>query len=119
MADAIHGHDVEVGVVVAVSLDVGGVWRGVNATCGVSGPAGPGIPVGGCHGGKRWVSPGGFPAVGTVPTGGTLIVPAPIPFAAPCVIPPNGVTIYVQFVNILGSSGLELTDSLSFTIGSL
>ncbi|MEW6741739.1 MAG: hypothetical protein AB1486_03185 [Planctomycetota bacterium] len=87
---------------------------GFNYSC-------PGLVVGGCPGGMLWIAPPlRLLGVGVVPGTGTVTLPAPIPPAAggACGFP-VGVPLFMQFVNLLPTGGLELTDALSFTIGAI
>ncbi|MEW6742125.1 MAG: hypothetical protein AB1486_05145 [Planctomycetota bacterium] len=82
-------------------------------------PSCPPLTVGGCPGGGVWIAPPFIiVGLGLYPGSGPLVIPAPIPPAAGCGFP-VGVPLFAQFVNILGSGGLALTDALSFTIGAI
>jgi len=79
----------------------------------------PPLPFGGC---SIWLAPPWslLVSLGPVPASGTFTLPAklPPPAGGPCAIP-VGISLYVQFVNILGGGVAESTDALTFTIGAL
>jgi len=85
---------------------------GFNEVC-------PGLPLGD---GWVWILPffGPFP-LGAVPGSGTVTLPVNIPSSGGGCGFPVGISLRVQFINVISPSPLvvETTDALSFTIGEL
>jgi hypothetical protein len=85
---------------------------GFNEAC-------PPVPFAGC---ELWVFPFFGPTpIGTIPASGSFTLPASLPPSSGGCSVPVGVSLRVQFINVISWSPfvIETSDALSFTIGEL